>query len=156
MRTRLTLTPLLLLLALAIPACGGDDGGDQLSTSEYKAEVKKFCTEQDKESDALGEPKSTESAELAKFFQKGTDLQEKYKDRFADLVPPDEFEDLQKQVEDLNEQEVELLKKVTKELEDGGDAREVINKYQPQIEELQTKGDQLAQQVGVPECKSDA
>ena len=153
MRSRLALAPLLALLAFAVPACGGDD---KLSESEYKAEVKKFCTEQDKESDSLGEPTSTESKALAEFFQKGTDLQEKYKNRFAELTPPDKFEDLQKQVEDLNDQEVELLQKVTDELKDGGEAREVIEKYQPEIEQLQTKGDQLADQVGVAECKSDS
>ena len=147
MRARVTLAPLLALLVLAIPACGGGD--DQLSEADYKAEVKKFCTEQDKESEALGEPKSTESKELAKFFQKGTDLQEKYKDQFADLQPPDKFED-------LNEQEVKLLQDVTDELEKGGDARQVIEKYQPQIDQLQKRGDELADQVGVAECKSSS
>ena len=153
MRARHAMAPLLAALAFGAAACGGDDA---LSESEYKAEIKKFCQEQDRESDALGEPASTESQALADFFQKGTDLQEKYKDRFAELTPPEEFEDVQNQVEDLNEQEVELLQNVTDELEDGGDARQVIEKYQPQIEELQTKGDQLADEVGVPECKSDA
>jgi hypothetical protein len=154
MRARVTLAPLLALLVLAIPACGGGD--DQLSEADYKAEVKKFCTEQDKESEALGEPKSTESKELAKFFQKGTDLQEKYKDQFADLQPPDKFEDLHNEVEDLNEQEVKLLQDVTDELEKGGDARQVIEKYQPQIDQLQKRGDELADQVGVAECKSSS
>jgi len=153
MRVRLLAAPLLVLLALVVSACGGDD---KLSEADYKAEVKKFCTEQEKESDALGEPASTESKALAEFFKKGIAVQEKYRDRFAELSPPDKFEDLQSDVESLNDKELDLLNKVTKELEDGGDARQVIDKYQPQIDELHTKGDDLADQVGVPECKSDA
>ena len=152
MRARLTVAPLLALV-LAIAACGGED---KLSTADYKAEVKKYCTEQDRESDALGEPTSTESKALADFFKKGTDVQKKYRDRFAELTPPDEFEDVQNEVEGLNDQEIELLEKITKELEDGGDARQVIERNQPEIEKLQQRGDELADEVGVPECKADS
>lgn len=139
----------LALVTVVFAACGGDDG---MSTSEYRAEAKKICTEADKATESVQEPTRATSDAISDYFQRLLDANDKTTKRFEALDPP---EDLQKAHDDAlaaNEAGVTEVRRVIDELEGGGDPREVLTQAQTRLQDLSRRSADAAKRLGVPEC----
>ena len=152
---RRIIVALLAASAVGLAACGDDEdgGGEALSTDEYRAEVTKICTEGNKAEDDLGEPASAKPDDLVAFFEKGLDTQKTFDERFAALEPPDEFADAHAEVEKLDSEAQTIIQGVIDDIEKGESPQSVIEGLEADAERISKRGNELADQVGVPACK---
>jgi hypothetical protein len=137
-------------LAALLAGCGGGD--DQLSASEYRAEAKRICTDADKETKAVQQPTRATNAAIADYFRKLSKANERATQRFEELDPPDELEKAHDDALAANKAGTEEVQKLISDLEDGGDARTVLQGAQSRLKELGKRADEAAKRLGVPEC----
>ena len=123
-----------------------------MSTSEYRAEAKKICTEADQATENVQEPTRATSDAISDYFQRLLEANDKTTKRFKALEPP---EDLKKAHDDAlaaNEDGVKEVRRVIDELEKGGDPREVLTSAQSRLQSLSQRSGDAAKRLGVPEC----
>jgi hypothetical protein len=145
---RALLTSLALAALLGLAACG-DDG---LSTSEYRAQAKKICTDADKATAGVKEPTRATSEAISDYFKRLLAANDKTTQRFEKLQPP---EDLQKAHQDAlaaNEAGVKEVRRVIDELQGGGDPRQVLTGAQTRLQDLSRRSGDAAKRLGVSEC----
>lgn len=148
-------------LALGIAACGDDEdssggggGGDALTKAEYQAQVKKICQDGDKAEEGLGQPKSASKEDLVAFFNKGLDMQKTYDEKLSAINPPEEFADAHEEVVKLRRESQEIIQSVIDQVEKGEPPQEVVQKLDSDAQRISKRSNELADTVGVPECKS--
>jgi hypothetical protein len=139
-------------LVLAFAGCG-DDEGDALSAEDYRAQVTKLCQDQNKAEDGLGEPASPSKEDLVAFFDKALDVQKRTTEQFADLEPPEDLAAKHEEVEKLDQEGTKLIEDARDRIEKGEDPQKVIQSIEAEGQRISTRGDQLADEVGVPACK---
>ena len=143
------LVPLAALLALALAACGGDEG---MSTEEYRAEARKVCLDAEKATDAIEQPTRSTPEAIVDYLQRLLDANEKTIARFDRIDPPD---DLHKPHDDIlaaNRDGAETVRGVIRKLESGEDAREVLQASTSRLRELGRRSNEAAERLGVREC----
>ena len=136
------------LLALTLAACG-DDG---MSTSEYRAAAKKVCVEAEKATDAVKQPTRSTPEAIVDYLERLLDANERTTQRFEKLDPP---EDLQKPHDDIlqaNRAGAKTVRSVIDQLEQGEDARQVLEGSTARLRELGERSNDAARRLGVPEC----
>jgi hypothetical protein len=141
-----------LALAALLAGCGGDDGGDQLSTADYRAEAKQICTDADKQTDAVEEPTRATNAAIVDYFEKLLEANQRATQRFEDLDPPEELQKAHDDALAANKAGAAEVEKLIGELEGGGDARQVLQGAQSRLQDLGQRADAAAERLGVPEC----
>ena len=146
---RRLLTILTLAAATALVACGGDDA---MSTSEYRAEAKKICTEADEATENVQEPTRATSEAISEYFKRLLEANDRTTKRFEGLEPPKDLEKAHQDALTANSDGVKEVRRVIDELEKGGDPREVLTGAQTRLQDLSKRSGDAARRLGVPEC----
>src|SRR4051794_28622190 len=148
-RLRAVLLPAMASGAL-VAGCGGDDGGDQLSASEYRSQATKICTDSEKETNALEQPKTPD--DLKTYLEKGISITEDSLDEFADLQPPDELKDKHQAAVDAERKAVDKLKEITGELKGNATDSAAIEKFDKEISAISDDVDNKLKAAGLDKC----
>jgi hypothetical protein len=143
------LLPLALLAALALGACGGDD---RLSTDEYRAEARQICQDADRATEAVEEPTRATPEAIVTYFERLLSANERSTERFQELEPPEELQEAHDEALRTNREGVQEVRRVIRELQGGGDPRQVLTRAQGRLQELSTAAAGAAERLGVPEC----
>ena len=149
---RRLLTVLTLAATTALLACGGDDS---MSTSEYRAEAKKICTDADKATERVEEPTKATADAISDYFKRLLKANENTTKRFESLDPPEELQKAHDDALAANEAGVKEVERVVSELDKGGDPREVLTDAQTRLQDLSKKSGDAAKRLGVPECADE-
>jgi len=147
---RLTVLATIAVTAVLAGCGGGDEGGDQLSAADYRAQAGKICADAKQQTDALGRPKTT--SEFKTFLAKGIRVTERNLQRFQDLKPPDDLKAKHDAIVAGEKSGLEQLKKLSSQLK--GDARDValLRKTQPELARLSDETDQRFRDAGLDRC----
>jgi hypothetical protein len=147
MRRLLTLS--CVLAATVLAACGGDD---RLSAPEYRAQAKTICTDADKATEAIKQPTRATSDAIADYFRRLLAANDRTTKRFEGLEPPEDLEKAHKDALKANADGVGEVRRVIRELDDGGDPRAVLTEAQSRLEALSRRSGDAAKRLKVPEC----
>ncbi len=150
MRLPTVLTCLAATLVLA--ACGGDDG---LSTSEYREQAAAVCRDADRATESVQEPTRSTSAAIVDYFKRLLAANERTTERFEALDPPEDLQSAHDAALKANEDGAAEVRRVIKELEGGGDPREVLTQAQTRLQALSRQAGDAARRLGVPECADE-
>ena len=141
----------LILLALGVAACGGDDAP---SKAEFAASAEKICKDAEKQLRGLGESKTR--AQVADSIDKAIDATQTSVDELQDLdLPEGEAGDQAQEFVDAIEREID---KGIPALEDLGEAIKTNDDKAAQeaygrLQEIQdTESDKLARELGIEGC----
>jgi hypothetical protein len=130
-------------------ACGSD-GPSPLSAEEFADKVAEICDGLQADLDALGEPADT--AEMATLARKAGNLLADARTSFGEITPPDElardYADLLAVVDDQIEQATELKNAAR------ADDEAAMNAAGEALSKLVDEKDAIADDLGVPECRS--
>ena len=147
MLLRRSLVPLLALAALA--GCGGDD---QLSTEDYRGELRELCEDANRRTNEVTEPTRPTREAIADYLTRLRDINAETIQRVEDLAPPDELQDAHDRALAANREGREKVDAVIGELEDGGDPTQVLTEARQDLEESSRAAQAAARELGVPEC----
>ena len=147
MRTRGLLASLAAVAVLA--GCGGDD---RLSEDEYRERAAQVCREGERESDAVEEPTRATNAAIVDYFERLLAANEASTDRFKELEPPEDLQDAHDAAVKANEDGAVAVREIIADLEDGGDARQILSAAQGRLQDLRARAVEAAQDLGVPAC----
>jgi hypothetical protein len=136
------------LVAAALSACGGDEGGERLTREELIARADAICAEASAELDALGEPES--GPELAGLADEAAAIAESQLERLRDLRPPVEDEGDYAAMLDLTERQIEATRGIAAAAAEG-DA-EAAQARIAEVQELDGEADDLASAYGFQVC----
>ena len=139
----------LLVLTVALTGCGGGGG---LSTDDYRAEARKICRDADRDSESVQEPTRATNAAIVDYFEQLLATNEKSTERFKALDPPEDLEKAHDAAVKANEEGATEVRRLIADLEDGGDARQILTAAQPRLQALQRTSDEAAGKLGVREC----
>jgi hypothetical protein len=141
----------LIVLALALVACGGDDAP---SKADFAASAEKICRDAEKQLRGLG--KSTSRAEVAEGIDKAVDATQRSVEELQDLeLPEGAAGDQAKEFVDAIESEID---KGVPALEDLGEAIKTNDEKAAQdayrkLQEIEdTESDKLARELGIEGC----
>lgn len=144
------LTTLLALLgSLALVACGGED---RLSTEEYRTQAKQICQDADRATAAVREPTRATADAIVDYFERLLRANERSTERFNGLEPPESLQDAHDDALKANRDGVAEVRRVIRELQDGGDPRRVLTAAQSRLQRLSAQAADAAGRLGVPEC----
>jgi hypothetical protein len=150
--------PLAACAALIAGGCGSSDdnggggGGSQLSSSEYKTQATKICTDSEKATDALKQP--TKPEEVKPFLQKGIDITQKALDDFKNLNPPSNLSDEHNAVVSAEQAALDKLQEITDSLKGDASDAEKVQKASPELDKISKDVDAKLKAAGLPACAS--
>jgi hypothetical protein len=148
-RSRLLLA---LLGSLLLVACGGED---TLTTNEYRTQARQICQDADRATESVEEPTRATSEAIVDYFRRLLRANERSTRRFESLEPPEELSDAHQDALKANRDGVAEVRRVIRELEGGGDPREVLTGAQTRLERLSGDAADAARRLGVPECADE-
>lgn len=142
-----------LLAALAVSSCGGDPAADSRGLSEagYLAVVKRDClaakraAEQAAQTSAVPAVYLKRVAEAAEAIQRGA----------ARVRPPTRFAATHRESARLGDEQLRLIRAAIGRLQ-SGEAPQAITELQVRNRRLQRRANEIADQLGIPECHSEA
>ncbi|HEX8121974.1 MAG TPA: hypothetical protein VF549_11985 [Solirubrobacteraceae bacterium] len=137
------------ILAAALAGCGGDDA---LSPEEYRAEMKRICTESDRQTNEVEQPTRATPEAIADYLTRLRDINAKAIARVEKLEPPEELKAAHDRALRSNRKGRETVDEVIDELESGGDPTTVLTEARKELEESSRVAKETAKAVGVPEC----
>ena len=150
----------LVVVAMALAACGGDDsngstgGSEPLSHDEYVAAADAICEEAGAELDSLGEPSADAGiSEVADLFSRAAEIQEDQLNELRLLRPPEEDQEAVSQALQLLGQISQIAKDSRDALAAGDIAQ--LQELAASIEPLQAESTQIAQDLGLQVCGAD-
>jgi hypothetical protein len=152
MNGRALVLPLLAGLAAALVACGGEDS---MSTSEYRAEAKRICTDAQKQTQAIEQPTRATPDAISDYFRRVLAANEKTTESFRKLDPPENLSDAHADALRVNDEAAKSVRGVVREIEGGGDPREVLTEAQSRLEQLSRESGDAAKRLGVPACADE-
>src|SRR5215217_6047060 len=136
----------LFVLMAAFAGCGGDE----LSTDDYRAELRKICAESERQTDKVQEPTRATPEAIADYLQRLRDVNAKTIEKVEDLEPPDELKDAHERALDANREGREKVDAVIKELKEGGDPTQVLTDARKDLEDASQAAKKAGQDLGVP------
>ena len=142
-------TLITLALTAGLVGCGGDDA---LSTEEYRAELRKICSESDKQTNGVQEPTRATPEAIADYLTRLRDINAKTIEDVEALEPPEELKAAHDRALTANREGRAKVDAVIEELEGGGDPTQVLTEARKDLEESSRAAKQAARDVGVPEC----
>jgi hypothetical protein len=150
--------PLAACAALIAGGCGSSDdnggggGGSQLSSSDYKTQATKICTDSQKATDALKQP--TKPEEVKPFLQKGIDITQKSLDDFKNLNPPSNLKDEHNAVVSAEQAALDKLQEITDSLKGDASDAQKVQKASPELDKISKDVDAKLKAAGLPACAS--
>ena len=138
-------------LALAVAACGGSED-EGLTTDEYRQQARTICAEAARATSQIEQPTRATSAAIVDYLNRLLRTNERTTERFAGLEPPEELERAHADALRANRDGVAEVRRVIRELDGGGDAREVLASAQTRLTDLSERSSDAARRLGVPEC----
>jgi hypothetical protein len=139
----------LAVLALLAAGCGGS-GSDRLTLEEFTTQADAICAEYDEKLNALDG--SDSPAEAAVVVRKGMEIAGEQLDELNALSPPEEVEDAFSDAMAILQQELDLFEEFAAALESNDETR--ANELFNTLEELDTRADARAQEIGLTQCGS--
>jgi hypothetical protein len=149
MRTAGRVTAAVAVLALA--ACGGGDGGDQLTADEFRQQADAICGEFEGRLDELGTPESLD--DLQGYVDDAVPILEEGTNRLDELQPPDELEEDWNRAMEVNRDQLDNVRELQDAVADGDQAR--VAELLQQSDEAREESNQLAADLGLTECGSN-
>jgi hypothetical protein len=149
MRTAGRVTAAVAVLALA--ACGGGDGGDQLTADEFRQQADAICGEFEGRLDELGTPESLD--DLQGYVDDAVPILEEGTNRLDELQPPDELEEDWNRAMEVNRDQLDNVRELQDAVADGDQAR--VAELLQQSDEVREESNQLAADLGLTECGSN-
>ena len=149
MRTAGRIATAIALLALA--ACGGGDGGDQLTADEFRQQADAICGEFEGRLDDLGTPESLD--DLQGYVDDAVPILEEGTNRLDELQPPDELEEDWNRAMEINREQLDNVRELQDAVADGDQAR--VAELLQQSDEAREESNQLAADLGLTECGSN-
>jgi hypothetical protein len=140
------------IVAMAVSACGGGDGGGgELSAEEFRQQADAICAEFEAKLDAVERPASADDVE--RFVNEAVPIIEDGTRELNALDPPEEFEDEWTRVVEINEENLETIRGVQAAYEDGDlkEAQRLLQEAGGNEEEA----DRLAREIGLTKCGQD-
>lgn len=149
--------PLLILLslvtALALAACGGDDGP---TPAEYRGEARSICADADRATEAVEEPTRATSEAIVDYFERLLKANERTTERFESLEPPESLTAAHEDALKANQDGVAEVRRIIRALRGGDDPREVLSSAQTRLQQLSRDAGDAARRLGVPECADES
>lgn len=149
MRTAGRIATAIALLALA--ACGGGDGGDQITADEFRQQADAICGEFEGRLDDLGTPESLD--DLQGYVDDAVPILEEGTNRLDELQPPDELEEDWNRAMEINREQLDNVRELQDAVADGDQAR--VAGLLQQSDEAREESNQLAADLGLTECGSN-
>lgn len=149
MRTAGRLAAAIALLALA--ACGGGDGGDQLTADEFRQQADGICAEFEGRLNELGTPESLE--DLQGYVDDAVPILEEGTNRLDELQPPEELEEDWNRAMEINREQLENVRGLQDAVADGDQAR--VTELLQESDDARDESNQLAADLGLTECGSN-
>ena len=133
---------------MAHAACGGGNGGDQLTADEFREQADAICAEYEGRLDELGTPQSLD--EVQQYVDDAVPILEEGTAELGDLQPPDELEEDWNRAMEINREQLETVQALQQAVEDGDQAE--IAELLQQADEARQESDELATQLALEEC----
>lgn len=149
MRTAGRLAAAIALLALA--ACGGGDGSDQLTADEFRQQADGICAEFEGRLNELGTPESLE--DLQGYVDDAVPILEEGTNRLDELQPPEELEEDWNRAMEINREQLENVRGLQDAVADGDQAR--VTELLQESDDARDESNQLAADLGLTECGSN-
>jgi len=137
------------VVAMPLAGCGGDSK-QALSTEDFIDQVATICDDLQASLDALGEP--TDNAALATLARKASNLLSDARTTFADVAPPEELSKDYAEFLDVIDRQIQGATDLKNAARDGDDA--AIEKVGTTLSQLVDEKNSIADDLGVPECRS--
>lgn len=144
-----TIAIVLSVLAVPLAGCGGDST-PALSTEDFVDQVATICDDLQASLDALGEP--TDNAALATLARKAGNLLSDARTAFADVAPPEALSKDYAEFLDVVDRQIQGATDLKNAARDGDDA--AIEQAGTALSQLVDEKDSIADDLGVPECRS--
>jgi hypothetical protein len=144
-----TLAIVLSVLAVPLAGCGGDST-PALSTEDFVDQVATICDDLQASLDALGEP--TDNAALATLARKAGNLLSDARTAFADVAPPEALSKDYAEFLDVVDRQIQGATDLKNAARDDDDA--AIEQAGTALSQLVDEKDSIADDLGVPECRS--
>ena len=144
--------PIAVLATAAMLAAAGCGGDDELSADDYRAEVRKICTEGNRQIDRIEEPTRATSQAIVDYFERLLRVNERNTERIEDLDPPEELKAAHARALKANQEGVEQVRKLIAELKKGDDPIAVLRGARDELERIGRQADKAARDLRVPEC----
>ena len=138
-----------LVLAVLLAGCGGDD---KLSTDDYRAELRKICSESKRQRSEVQEPTRSTPEAIADYLTRLRDINATAIKEVDALEPPDELKAAHDRALRANREGREKVDAVIEELEGGGDPTQVLTEAREELKESSRVAGEAARALGVPEC----
>ena len=139
----------LVLLALALAACGGGD--DRLSRQELVSQADAICMDFERRIDELGEPQSLEA--LAEFAREAQPIFDEGLDELRELEPPEDLEETYGRWIATGDETADVLQELGEAAGDGDEAE--VRRISERADDLDQRSDRLARRIGLKECAND-
>lgn len=151
-RSLAALIALIAAIGLAVAGCGGGGGGSaQLTAEELREKADQICADYDKRIEELGEPNPEE---FGAFLRDGSELQADMLSDLRDLTPPDELADTYNSALDTLDEITAALTSAADRIDDGEGALQVFGEMNDNLQELGSKADKAAEDLGLENCGS--
>ena len=145
--------PLVTTIAAACVALAAGCGGeDRLSTDDYRAELRKICSDSERRTEQVTEPTRATPEAIADYLRRLRDVSARSIEQVEDLEPPEDLQDAHDQALDANREGRAKIDEVIGKLEDGEDPNTVLQEARTELEDATNRADEAAREVGVPEC----
>jgi hypothetical protein len=151
-------------VTLALAACGGGGGSEEVSREDYIAAADTFCKEQNAEAKTRNEKlqkTATDAHSADEFFdraipqlEEGLDWTRDKQQGFRDIEPPADDRATIDKLHDTIDEEIDLLERVVDAARDRD-----LEKFATLAEKQQTiddRADAIAKDYGLKECGNDA
>lgn len=142
------IVPVATVLALTLAACGG--GG--MSKAEYRAAAKKVCVDAEKATEEVEQPTRSTPEAIVDYLERLLAANERTTERFEKLDPPEKLDKPHADILAANREGAKTVRQVIRELEQGKDAREVLQSSTSRLRDLGERSNDAAERLGVPEC----
>ena len=139
-----------LVVALALSSCGGRSGDARvLSEDGYLAVVKRSCLVAQR---AAG-PADRASVAPVVFLQRAAEAVESIQREFTDVRPPARFAPMHRELLELGEEQLGLIRTALARLQSGA-TPQMVAALEARNQRLLVRSDELADELGLPECVS--
>jgi hypothetical protein len=138
----------LVVLSVLAVGCGGDDGGERLSKTEFVSRADTICTKYEAKLDALGQPMNAK--ELRSFADKALPIAKDGREELGELTPPEALEATYDAWLEQGDEAIEIVERLRDAAEDGDQAE--IQKIAQDAERADAEANRLASELGFEQC----
>jgi hypothetical protein len=146
---------LTLAAAVAVLAAGcGDDGGDRLSTEDYRSQATRICQDAERQTDRLGQPETP--AQFKRFLERGIVITDRNLKSFEELEPPEDLQDEHDAIVERERSGLERLRRLSRELKGNQSDLRRLQAVQPELDRLSDQVDARFRAAGLNRCAENS